>query len=100
MVSTRVIPAFEGEAVTRLYIEDKGHLDFQEEEGIAFLIIVEVEPEYRNQGIATELLKAFLEYVNSEELAVDISGFLEDGEKYLQPLIKKLKPSYPNILWL
>lgn len=86
--------------VQELYIPGKASLTYQEEDGMAILIKVETEEAQRNKGYASRLLKEFLAYADQEGLALDVSGYLPDGELYLKPLMSKLKPNYPGITWL
>ena len=88
--------------INRLYYDndEKGYLDFDQDDDTYFLIIVEVKPEYKNLGIATMLLTKFFEIVSENNGALDMSGFLEDGEKYLKSITEKLKNKYHNIVYL
>lgn len=76
-----------------------GHLDYEEEDGAFMLMIIEVDEGSRNQKIATTLVKEFLGIVNKAQGYLSTTGFLDDGEVYLKHVIKRLKPSYPNIEW-
>jgi len=84
----------------RLHYQDKGYLDYQEEDGLYFLIKVTVLPEHRRQGIATKLLRKFLDMVRENEGAVDISGYTEMGEKYLKHVVTRLKDEYSDLVWM
>lgn len=79
------------------YNGDQGYLDYGEENGAYWLEMVEVNPEHRKKGIATKLLDHFFSIVNGEQGYLDMTEFLEDGEKYLKNIIESLKAKYKNI---
>jgi len=81
-------------------IPGKSTLKYEEEDGIAIISDVTTEEKYRNKGYATAVIEKFLQYADSKGLAVDMTGFLPDGEKYLKPLMAKLVPQYKNITWM
>jgi predicted GNAT family acetyltransferase len=80
--------------------DKKGYLEYDQEDNDYFLVMVEVKEEFKNQGIATKLLKYFLNKVNEEKGVLDISGYLPEGEKYLKNKIELMKKDYPNIEWI
>jgi len=86
-------------AVIKVIKNDKGYLQYDVEDGVFFLVIVETYPEYRNQGVATDLLNQFLQIVDDAKGYLDMSGFLPLGEQYLRSTINKLKSKYVNIVW-
>jgi len=98
--TTSILPHRAGGKFHRLHYLDKGHLDYQEEDGWYFLIKVTVEPEHRHQGIATNLLRKFLDMVRKNEGGVDISGYTEEGELYLKGVVAKLKKEYSDVEWM
>jgi GNAT superfamily N-acetyltransferase len=87
-----------GDPVVRLTL-DGGYLDYSEDDGVYWLQMVEVEPSKRNKGVATSLVKAFLDIVNTNSGYLDATEYLDDGEKYLKHVIDRLKPNYPKIEW-
>lgn len=88
-----------GTIIQLLYNDGQGYLDYQEENNQFYLIMIEVKPDFRNKGIATKLLDKFFWIVNKSKGYVDISSYMEDGEKYLKPLMNRFKKKYKNIEW-
>jgi ribosomal protein S18 acetylase RimI-like enzyme len=84
-------------AFIRIDFEGKGYLDFQEEDGLFYLIMVEVKPEFRAQGIATKLLDYFLHKVNNAKGLLDLTAFTDQGEMYLKHKIEQMLSRYKNI---
>ena len=83
-----------GDLIYRLDYEGMGYLDFQIEDGVAFLIYVEVEEEYQNKGIATKLLERFFQIISKKDYSFDMSGYLEAGDKYLKAKLDDLVKKY------
>lgn len=83
-----------GDLIYKLNYNNIGYLEFQIEDNIIFLIYVEVDPEYRNEGIATYLLEYFFKLISKKEYILDISQYLDDGEKYLKNIIQNLINKY------
>jgi len=76
-----------------------GYLDYGDEDGSYILSMVKVEPASRNKGIATKLIKAFLNIVNGAGGYLTATTYIDDGEAAIKPLLAKLKSSYPKIEW-
>lgn len=74
-----------------------GFLDYGVEDGAYLLELVEVPEEDRHQGVATALLDYFFKMVDAEGGLLDMTGFLEDGKKYLTDVVGRLRKKYANI---
>lgn len=47
-------------------------------------IFIEVDKDYRNQGVATELMKAVINYCKNHNKKIITSDFSKEGEKYIK----------------
>ncbi len=83
--------------VDRISFDDKGYLDYQEDNGTMYLIYIETKPEFRNQQVATTLIDKLFSLASSNGCLIDISSFLEDGQKYLPGVLDKMKMKYPDV---
>lgn len=85
---------FAGEQVQVLDYAGIGTLEFQLEDGVAFLVDVQVDPEYRNHGIASHLLEYFFKILAKKKYLLNTSEYLEDGDKYLRHKVEDLTAKY------
>ena len=83
-------------------LDSKGYIDYQydQENNILTLIMVETYPEYKNQGVAKKLLDDLFRRANNKKTGVDVGVFLEDGEKFLSHIIDNFKKKYKDIYWV
>lgn len=59
-----------------------------------FISYISVDSDFRNHGIATELIEYFsTNIVRSDKKVLGCSGFTEDGFKYLIPILEKYIPN-------
>lgn len=74
------------------------YLNFGEtNEGAIFFEYVEVPEEYKNQDIATQLITRLFDYADKKKAYLDMTGFLDEGKKYLTNVIAQLQKQYTNI---
>lgn len=103
MKHLRLFEEFEtmGDGLFRIK-HDHGFLDYEydEESGTYFLIMVQVDPSYRNKGIATQLLDEFFKMVNDDKGLLDWSELLPDGKKYLTLPLIRFQEKYTDIEYM
>lgn len=64
---------------------------------IVWLKHVEVDVYYRNQGIATELMRRCFEHVAAEGKVLEFSSLSKDGKVWLPQVVRRLRCDYPEL---
>ena len=65
-------------------------MDYEEGPNGIWILYVETEQKFQNQGRAKYLLEALKRYADKHEKSVIHGTFTEEGEKYLKPVVRRL----------
>lgn len=82
----------EGKIIADLAIQQSPY-----ETDVIWLKHVSVDPKYRNQGIASELMRRCFEHMSNEGKTLELSSLSEEGKAYLPALIRRLRSEYPEV---
>lgn len=58
---------------------------------------ISVDENYRQNGLATQLIKGCFEYAQTHNLILKNSSYSEMGEQYIHKIFDRVKELYPNV---
>ncbi|MAQ70910.1 MAG: hypothetical protein CL565_01825 [Alphaproteobacteria bacterium] len=65
--------------------------------GQLFMHHISVDPEFKNQGCATKIVRAIYQYAQDNSFVLTPTRFEEEGMKYLAPTMAKLHREFPDL---